>query len=321
MTFLAPGWLALLAAVAALVAAYVVAQRRRGRYAVRFATLPLLERVVGRGPGWRRHLPAAAFALGVLGMVLALARPVVPVQVPRERATVVVAVDVSSSMRATDVAPSRIAAATDAARDFVDDLPATFNVGLVTFSGTSAVAVPPGTDRAPVRAALADPRLGPGTAIGDAVLTALGAVRDVDASLGLDGADAEGPPPARVVLLSDGGNTTGSPLAAAARAATDAGVPVSTIAYGTATGSITDGGQTVAVPVDAPALADLAAATGGRTYTAATGAELDAVYRDIGSSLGYRTEDREITTWLVGAALLAALAAGAGSLAWSARLP
>ncbi len=315
MTFLAPAWLALLGAVAALVAAYVLAQRRRGRYAVRFATLPLLEKVAGRGPGWRRHVPAAAFGVATLGMVLALARPVVPVEVPRERATVVVAVDTSTSMTATDVTPSRIAAATDAARAFVDDLPETFNVGLVTFSGDAAVAVPPGTDRGPVRDALARPALGSGTAIGDAVLAALGAVRSVDEDAATD------PPPARIVLLSDGGNTAGSPLAEAARAAAEAGTPVSTIAYGTPEGSITAEGRTLRVPVDAPALAELAATSGGQTYTAATGEELDEVYRDIGSSIGYRTEGREITTWLVGAALLAALGAGTGSLLWFSRLP
>jgi Ca-activated chloride channel family protein len=315
VTFLAPGWLALLGVVAALVAAYVVAQRPRGRYAVRFATLPLLEKVVGRGPGWRRHVPAAAFVLATLGIVLALARPMIPVEVPRERATVVVAVDTSMSVEATDVDPNRIAAATAAARTFVEDLPDTFNVGLVTFSGSAAVAVPAGPDRAAVLEALASPRLGPGTAIGDAVLTALDAVRTLDADA------ATQPPPARIVLLSDGANTTGSPLPAAARAPTEAGVPVSTIAYGTPAGALTADGRTQRVPVDAPALAELAGASGGQSYTAATGEQLDEVYRDIGSSIGYRTEQREITTWLAAVALLAALGAGAGSLAWFARLP
>ena len=315
MTFLAPGWLALLAAVAALVVAYVVVQRRRGRYALRFASLPLLERVAGRGPGWRRHVPAAAFALTVLGLAVALARPVVPVEVPRERATVVVAVDTSVSMEATDVAPTRIAAATAAARTFVEGLPPTFNVGLVTFSGASAVAVPPGNDRRPVLDALERPVLGPGTAIGDAVLAALGAVRTVDEQASTE------PPPARIVLLSDGANTAGQSLSTAARAATDAGVPVATIAYGTPEGTVRADGRIQRVPVDAPALADLARASGGRSYEAASGEELDEVYRDIGSSIGYRTEEREITSWVLGIALLAALGAGVTSLTWFARLP
>lgn len=315
MTFLSPGWLALLAAVAALVVAYVLAQRRRGRYAVRFATLPLLERVAGRGPGWRRHVPAAAFALATLGIVLALARPMVPVEVPRERATVIVAVDMSVSMEATDVAPSRIAAATTAARAFVDGLPEAFNVGLVTFSGSSALAVPPSTDRAPVEDALERPVLSGGTAIGDAVHTALDAVRSLDAE-----AEQE-PPPARIVLLSDGANTSGRPLDSAARAATDVGVPVSTIAYGTPEGTVTIDGRQQRVPVDVSALADLAAESGGQAYSASTGDELDEVYRDIGSSIGYRTEEREVTAWVLAGALLAALGAGITSLFWFARLP
>ncbi|WP_214408320.1 VWA domain-containing protein [Pseudonocardia lacus] len=318
MRFLQPWWLVLLTAVAALALAYVLAQRRRGRYAVRFAALPLLERVTGRGPGWRRHVPAVAFGLVVLGLVVGLARPVLEVAVPRERATVVVALDVSTSMRATDVEPSRIDAATAAARAFVSGLPETFNVGLVTFSGAAAVAVAPTLDRTPVLAALQDPDLGDGTAIGDAVEAALDAVGSLDTALGTT---AEGPPPARVVLLSDGANTAGTPIDAAAEAASAAGVPVSTIAYGTPAGVIDSGPRTLPVPVDPAALADLAAAAGGTAYTAATGAELQEVYQDIGSSVGYRTEEREVTGWVLAAALVAALAAAATSLRWFARLP
>lgn len=318
MSFLQPYWLVLFAGVAALVVAYVLAQRRRSRYAVRFAALPMLERVAGRGPGWRRHVPAVAFVLVTLGLVLGLARPTLQLDVPRERATVVVALDTSSSMRATDVDPSRIAAATAAARTFVDGLPDTFNVGLVTFSGSAAVTVPPTLDRAPVLAALENPRLSGGTAIGDAVESSLAAVRDLDATLATDD---EGPPPARIVLLSDGANTSGSPVASAAGAASAAGVPVSTIAYGTPGGTLGTGAAAQRVPVDPAALAELAASTGGTAYTAATGAELEQVYDDIGSSVGYRTEQREITAWALAGSLLAALAAAVTSLRWFARLP
>ncbi|MCO1655666.1 VWA domain-containing protein [Pseudonocardia humida] len=318
MSFLEPWWLVLLVGVAALAAAYLLAQRRRGRYAVRFAALPLLERVAGRGPGWRRHVPAVAFGLVTVGLVVGLARPVLELSVPRERATVIVALDVSTSMRAVDVEPSRIDAATAAARTFVASLPDTFNVGLVTFSGTAAVAVAPTLDRTPVLAALQDPDLGDGTAIGDAVGSALAAVRSLDAALA---STPEGPPPARVVLLSDGANTAGGPLDAAAAEAAAAGVPVSTIAYGTPAGVIDSGSRTLPVPVDPAALAELAASSGGAAYTAATGAELQEVYDDIGSSVGYRTEQREVTAWVLAAALLAALAAAVTSLRWFARLP
>jgi Ca-activated chloride channel family protein len=312
MRFLAPGWLALLAAVAALAISYVVVQRRRGRYAVRFAALPLLERVMPRGPGWRRHVPAVAFLLTVAGLVLGMARPMMDVQVPRERATIVIAVDVSMSMGAQDVAPSRIEAAEAAAREFVAELPPALPVGLVLFSGSSTLAVPPTPDRAAVAAAFDRITLGPGTAIGDAVHTALDAVRTDG------GAD---PPPARVVLLSDGANTRGTPLPDAAAAATAAGVPVSTIAYGTPTGTATIDGETVRVPADVDALAELAAGSGGLSYRAESAAELEAVYADIGSSVGYRTEEQEVTSAVLAAALLAAFAAAAGSLVWFSRLP
>jgi Ca-activated chloride channel family protein len=313
--FLEPGWLALLAVVAALVAAYVVVQRRRGRYAVRFAALPLLERVLPRGPGWRRHVPAAAFLLTVLALVLALARPVADVQVPHERATVVVAVDVSASMGAQDVAPSRIDAALGAARVFVEELPETFNVGLVLFSGTTTVTVPPTVEHGAVLAAFDRVTLGPGTAIGDAVLSALAAIAALDAEAMTD------PPPARIVLLSDGVNTEGSGLPEAAAAAAAAGTPVSTIAYGTPAGTVLLDGVPTRVPADAQALAGLAGDSGGQAYRAETGEELQAVYADIGSSIGYRTEERELTSWAVATALLTALAAAAASLAWFSRLP
>ncbi len=250
----------------------------------------------------------------MVALVLAIARPTLPVEVPRERATVIVALDISASMQARDVTPSRIDAAA-AAATFVDELPDTFNVGLVTFSGSSAVAVPPSTDHRAVLGALERQTLGSGTAIGDAVFSALGAVRTLD-----DQAATE-PPPARVVLLSDGANTAGRSLAEAASAATDAGVPVSTIAYGTPEGTVTIDGQPQRVPVDADAMADLARESGGQTYTAASEDQLEDVYTDIGSSIGYRTEQQEITAWVVGVALLAALGAGIASLAWFARLP
>jgi Ca-activated chloride channel family protein len=319
MRFLAPGWLALLAAAAALAIAYVVVQRRRGRYAVRFAALPLLERVMPRGPGWRRHVPAVFFLITMAGLVLGMARPVLDVQVPRERATVIVAVDVSMSMGAQDVPPSRIDAAVAAGRQFVAELPPAFPVGLVLFSGSSAVAVPPTPDRAAVDAAFDRISLGPGTAIGDAVLTALDAVRNADAALAPD--PGAGPPPARIVLLSDGANTTGTPIRDAAAEATAAGVPVSTIAYGTPTGTAIVDGESVRVPADVEALAELAAGSGGLAYRAETAAELEAVYTDIGSSVGFRTEEREMTSAVLAAALLAAFAAAAGSLAWFSRLP
>lgn len=322
MTFLSPGRLWLLLAVLALVAVYLVAQRRRSAYAVRFTNLALLDRVAPRRPGWRRHLPAGAF-LAMLGLlVVGFARPTAEVEVPRERATVMVAIDVSNSMQATDVAPSRIEAAKQAAGAFVDQLPERFNVGLVTFSGSASVVVAPTQDHAAVRAAVQDLELGPATAIGEAVFSSLQGIASVDNGLSeADGADGGEPAPARIVLMSDGSNTAGRSPAEAAQAATAAGVPVSTIAYGTAEGTITLGGETQAVPVDVDSLRTLAEDTGGEAYTATSGEELGEVYADIGSSVGTRAEQQEVSAWFIGAGLLAAALAAAFSLLWFSRLP
>jgi len=318
VTFLSPGRLWLLLAVAALVAVYVVAQGRRSAYAVRFTNLALLDKVAPRRPGWRRHAPAAAF-LAMLGLlVVGLARPTAEVQVPRERATVMVAIDVSNSMQALDVEPSRIEAAKQAAGAFVDRLPERFNVGLVAFSGSASVVVPPTQDHAGVRSAVERLELGPATAIGEAIFTSLQGFASIDS--GLSGAREE-PAPGRIVLMSDGTNTAGRTPAEAAEAAAAAGVPVSTIAYGTADGTITVNGQTQPVPVDADALRALARDTGGQAYTAESGEELGEVYADIGSSLGTRAERQEVSTWFVAAGLAAAAVAAAFSLAWFSRLP
>lgn len=310
MRFEQPIWLWLLLLAAALVVGYVVAQRRRSRYAVRFATLPMLEKLTPRRPGWRRHAPALAFLAAVVVLVIAIARPVTDVRVPREQATVVVALDVSNSMAATDVSPSRLDVAKQAAAEFVRNLPERFNVGLVTFAGSASVAAPPSTDHEATIAAIENLRMSPGTAIGDAVRTSVQSVESVDA-------DA----PGRVVLLSDGGNTAGQPVDEAAQAAAEAGVPVSTIAYGTPEGTVELDGQTVRVPADTDTLQSLADTTAGSSYSAGSDAELRDVYSDLESSIGWTTEEREITSLVAGIALAAAVLAGLASLLWFARLP
>jgi len=315
MSFLAPGRLLLLTALLVLAGLYVVLQLRRGRYAVRFTNLALLEKVAPVRPGWRRHAPAAAFLLMMGLFVTGFARPATDVRVPREQATIMVAVDVSTSMEATDVEPSRIAAAKQAARAFVNSLPERFNVGLVAFSGGAVVTVAPTTDRRAMLAGIDGLTLSPRTAIGEGVFTSLQAITNFGVQFG------ESAPPGRVVLLSDGTNTAGRSPAAAAERAAQARVPVSTIAYGTAEGVIYQNGTPVAVPVDGPALERLAQETGGRFYEAASGEELRQVYEDIGSSVGYRTERREIWAWFIGAGLILACVAAAGSLLWFSRIP
>ncbi|PXY19002.1 VWA domain-containing protein [Prauserella muralis] len=319
MTFLSPGRLWLLLAVAALLVAYLVLQRRRSRYAMRFTNLPLLERVSAARPGWRRHVPAGLF-LAMLGLlVVGFARPADEVQVPRERATVLVAVDVSLSMRATDVQPDRLAAARDAAAEFVGTLPEEFNVGLVAFAGNATVVVPPVTDRDALLAGLDRLSIGntgtAGTAIGEAIAASLEAVRSLDARAATE------PPPARVVLLSDGANTSGrSPAEMAAQAATEE-IPVDTISVGTEAGEVDIGGRTQGVPVDGETLRMVAEQTGGAYHEAATASELREVYGDIGSSVGFRSEQRDVSSRFIGFGLVFALATAGTSMLWFSRIP
>ena len=313
--FLAPGRLWLLVLPLALLAAYVLRQRQRPAYALRFTELDLLASLVPRSSVWKRHVPAGLLLLSLVALTTAFARPTGQVEVPRERATVVVALDVSLSMRAQDVSPDRITAARASAVAFVEGLPARFNVGLVSFSGVAAVVVPPTQDHRSVQAAIRGLELSESTAIGEAVYTSLDAVRSVPGEVG------QGPPPARVVLLSDGTNTVGRPTSQAAEAARAAGVPVSTIAYGTQEGVVQVGGQLISVPVDEPALERLARATGGTAFRAQSEDELNAVYDDIGSQVGSTTEQRETTATVTGVALALSLAGAAASLVWSARLP
>ncbi|MET0492061.1 MAG: VWA domain-containing protein [Actinoplanes sp.] len=327
MTWLSPERLWLLAAVAALAIGYVVMQRRRSKYAVRFTNLKLLDRVAPKQPRWRRHVPAGLFLAMLALLIVGFARPQAEVQVPRERATVLVAVDVSRSMLADDVDPDRLTAAKAAAHEFVANLPEEFNVGLVGFAGTASVFVPPVTDRAAVDAGidrLAEGTAGrAGTAIGDAISTSLEAIRTLDAEAGED------VPPARVVVLSDGANTAGQDPAEAATQATELGIPVDTISFGTAEGTIGGtasgsgfgGGGGQAVPVDGQTLQAVADATGGNYFEAGSAEELRSAYADIGSSVGFETETQDVSARFIGFGLVLALLAALFSMLWFARLP
>ncbi len=315
MSFLAASRLWLFLALAGLAVAYVVMQSRRKKYAVRFTNLALLDVVAPARPGWRRHLPAVAFLLSLAALLTAFARPARPVQVPRERATIVMAVDVSLSMQASDVEPDRITAARAAASSFVDLVPDRLNLGLVAFSGVAQVLVSPTTDHDLLKRSIDNLQLGPRTAVGEAIFASLGSIASVATEQG------QPPPPGRIVLMSDGETTVGRPNELATKAATDAKVQVSTIAFGTDAGYVVVEGRNIPVPVNRDALAQIAEETGGRAFEAGTARELRRVYADIGSSIGYRTEEREVTSWLVGLALVFALAAAAGSLLWTSRLP
>ncbi len=232
MRFLVEWRLFLLVGVGAMAGAWIAVSRQRRRDVVRFTNVELLDVIAPREPGWRRHAPAVLFLLALVALVVGFARPVRAMQVGDERATVVLALDTSLSMEADDVEPSRLEVAQEAARAFVSDLPDQLNVGLVVFNGTTAVAVSPTHDREALVAAIDAVELGEGTAIGDAIFTALDAVAAAPR-----GEDDE-PAPARIVVMSDGETTVGRDNAEAAAAAADAGVPVDTIAFGTPDGTI-----------------------------------------------------------------------------------
>lgn len=327
-----PLFLLALIPVALLAIGYLVMQRRRIKYALRFATAPMLERLVPHRPRWRRHL-AAGLVVGALALLaVATTQPQVRAQVPYERATILVAIDTSASMTAEDMPPNRLEAAKAAAVSFVDQLPARYNVGLVTFSSNARVVSSPTTDHALVARSIEG--LGPpdgGTAIGEAVYSSINDLRQIldEAAAGgpsaspspdgsADDTDEEGSP-AHLVLLSDGGNSAGRNPVAAAEAAREAGLPVSTIAYGTEGSSAAlPGGQSVEVREDT--LRELADTTGGQFYRASSADELREVYDDIGTLVGYHVEYREITVWVVIGAMVLAFAAAALSLRWFARL-
>ncbi|GAA5191655.1 VWA domain-containing protein [Rugosimonospora acidiphila] len=313
--FLDPLWLLALIPVLALAGIYVLRQLRRRSYAVRFTNVSLLEKLAPRGLGYRRHLAAGAFLLMLVTLGCAMARPATDAKQPLERATVIVAIDVSLSMQSSDVAPTRIEAAKVAAKQFVKELPDSYNIGLVSFAKTANVLVSPAKDKAAVDQAIDGLQLNEATATGEAVFTSLSAIASVPA----DG--ASGPPPARIVLLSDGYRTAGRPIEDAANAAKAANVPVSTIAFGTDEGTVQIQGQTQRVPVDRPSLQQLAQTTHGHYYEAASLSQLKQVYQDMGSSIGFKTVPREITQWYVGVGLLFAFAAAGMSLLWTSRLP
>lgn len=319
MNYLEPVRLWLLAGAAGLAVAYVVLQRRRRQYAVRFTNIALLEAVAPKRPGWRRHATAAAFLVAITALVVAFARPTHDEKVPRERATVMVAIDTSLSMQADDVAPNRFVAAKTAAKAFVDQLPKKINVGLVSFDGNARLDVSPTTDRAKVKTAIDRLQLHEGTAIGEALFVSLDAIKQQAVA----DDSATDVVPARIVLMSDGKTTVGRANDLGAIAAQKAKVPVSTIAFGTNHGEITVPQEPfpVPVPVDRPALQDIASATGGSFFSATSASELQKVYANIGSSIGFDVEQAEITSWFVGAALLALMATAGMSLAWFNRLP
>ena len=301
---------------AAIALGYVALELTRRRTTVRFTNLALLDSVAPKRPGWRRHIAAAAFTLALALMVIAFARPANEVEVPKERATIVLAIDTSLSMEADDIRPSRIDAAKTAAAQFVESLPPQFNLGLVSFDGIARVRVTPTTDRVAVLNAIENLDLGEATAIGEAIFAGIDAVDTAPI------VDAGGEPiPAVMVLMTDGDTTIGRTDEDGAAAAAERGIPISTIAFGTSNGSVIIEGELQPVPVEESSLQAIADETGGRFFRAESLDELQSVYADIGSSIGFETELQEQTHRYVGFALVALALSAVLSLVFAQRLP
>jgi Ca-activated chloride channel family protein len=320
--FLEPARLWLLAIPVALAVGYVALQARRRRYALRFTTMELLDEVAPDRPGWRRHVTALGVLVAIVIASLGFARPVVAGEIKEAQQIVVLAIDVSLSMQAEDVAPNRIEAARKAAGAFLDTVPDGVAVGVVAFDGRAKLLISPTTRLDAVRRVInRESDLGEGTAIGEAVFLSLDAIDDAVALAQNDDPES-GTPVGTIVLLSDGDTTMGRPNDEAASEARSRNIPVHTIAFGTDDGFVEDPlGGTIPVPVNEQALEQLAFQTDGRALTALTAQELSQVYEDLGRSVQVEVTQKEITEWFSGATLAMLALAGTASIAWFGRLP
>jgi Ca-activated chloride channel family protein len=314
MSFAAPIWLAALALVPAAIAGAIWARRRARRYAVRFPAVSTVRAAVGAGNSWRRDLPAAFALAAVAALALALARPHVSYSAAVDEASVMLVSDESGSMAATDVQPTRLAAAEAAANTFIDQLPTKVRLGAIAFSSAPNTVQAPEADHTAARTAINSQSAGGGTATGDALAQALQL---------LHGAQAKHPPSA-IVLLSDGAANQGQDVSTVARQAKTDKVPIYTVALGTPTGILPNPdplAPPVAVPPDPQLMAEIAQLSGGRSFTAQSADELSSIYKGLGTKLGSVTRQREVTAeFAIGGVVLLLLAA-AGSARWSGRLP
>jgi Ca-activated chloride channel homolog len=309
--------------VLGVVALYIMVQLARHKRMLRFANMELLESVAPKRPSRWRHLPAILLVVSLLLFTVAMAGPTNDVRIPRNRAVVMLVIDVSQSMRATDVSPSRLAAAQEAAKQFADQLTPGINLGLIAYAGTATVLVSPTTNRESTKLAIDKLQLADRTATGEGIFTGLQAIATVGAVIG--GGDE--PPPARIVLMSDGKETVPSnpdnPKGAytAARTAKDQGVPISTVSFGTPYGYVEINDQRQPVPVDDEMLKKIAELSGGEAYTASSLEQLKEVFTNLQEQIGYETRKGDASAgWLRLGALVLALAALAAMLI-NRRLP
>jgi Ca-activated chloride channel family protein len=317
MSFAAPVYLLLLVLVPLAAGAYVWFDRRRRASAERFASAWLMPSVAPAGPGFRRHLPPLLYAVALAAVALALAKPETTVAVPEERASIVFVTDISGSMQATDVAPSRIVAARSAARELIDSAPEELRIGAVSFNHSVQAVLPPSHERSALRELVAGLRPSGGTATGKGLASAVSMLERRE----------DGPrTPGAVILLSDGASTHGRDPEPVARKAARERIPIYTVALGTDSGTIQverPDGTTVTrpVPPDRDTMSRLAAITGARTFNPGDTDELATVYERLGSQVAMREEKREVSAAFAGGAALLLLAGGAFALRWFGRLP
>jgi Ca-activated chloride channel family protein len=321
--FAHPWFFVFLLFIVGLVALYVITQQSRKKRILRFANMELLESVAPQRPAKWRHLSAILLICSLVLLTIAMAGPQNDVRIPRNRAVVMLVIDVSQSMRATDVEPSRLAAAQEAAKQFADQLTSGINLGLIAYAGTATVLVSPTTNREATKIAIDKLQLADRTATGEAIFTALQAIATVGAVIG----GGDGPPPARIVLMSDGKETVPSnpdnPKGAftAARTAKDQGVPISTVTFGTPYGYVEINDQRQPVPVDDQTLKKIAELSDGSAYNAASLEQLKEVFTKLQDQIGYETVKGDASVgWLRLGSLLLALSALA-ALLFNRRLP
>jgi Ca-activated chloride channel homolog len=314
MNFASPSWLAALAVVPIVVAGSVAARRRARRYAIRFPATSTLRLAAAGGRSWRRHLPAALALTAIAALALALARPRVSYSAPVDQASVMLVTDHSGSMAATDVKPTRLAAAESAANTFIDQLPASALVGAIAFSSSPDGVQAPSANHALARATIDGQSANGATATGDALQLALQLLR---------GADTKHPP-AAIVLLSDGAANAGVDATTVARNAAHDRIPIDTVALGTPDGTLPNPdpfGAPVAVPPDPQLMQEIAQLSGGRSFNAQDADTLSSIYKQLGRQLGTVTRKRDITAEFAIGGLAFVLLAAATSTRWSGLLP
>jgi Ca-activated chloride channel family protein len=317
MSFVHPVVLVALVAIPLLVTLYVASQRRRGHAASAFVSPALTASVAPHHPRWRRHVPMLAFLVALAVLIVAAARPQRTLAQTVDTASIMLANDTSGSMAATDVTPSRLVAAERAADRFLASVPGSVRVGLLEFNTKVTLLQSPTTDHTLVHSALGELRVTGGTAIGDALRTALRTLTSVPRQ-------GRKEPPGAIVLLSDGASDVGSDPITAAQLAASERIPVYTVELGTANGTVTEkrGSQTVTVPVppNPQQLAEIARVSHGQAFTATDAKGLDAVYQHLGTQLGHKKVKHDMTASFAGGGLALLLLGSVASLVWFGRL-